>query len=41
LAADDRHHGDDVIGVGRVTHAEKEAEGDDGEDAEHAATISS
>ena len=26
LSADDRRHGDDVIGIGRVAHAEEEAE---------------
>ena len=36
FAADDGGHGDDVIGVGGVTHAKKESQRDNGEEGNHA-----
>jgi len=35
FAADDSGDGNDVIGVGGVTHAEKKSESDDGEERNH------
>ena len=35
VARDDRRDGDHVIGISGVAHAEKEAERDDGEQADH------
>lgn len=36
LAADDRGHGDDVICIGGMTHAQKETEDNDGNERQHA-----
>ena len=35
LAAHDRRDGDDVVRIGRVAHAEKKSERDDGEQSDH------
>jgi hypothetical protein len=37
LAADDGGDGDDVVGIGGVTHAEKKTERDNGEERDHLA----